>query len=56
MPPLLHILPHANKWPPLYPLSYTLSGHLQHAPLQQPLPHYLQTIIDLWHNDPWLSK
>ena len=32
MPPLLHILPHANKWPPLYPLSYTLSGHLQHAP------------------------
>ena len=53
---LYSILPQANKWPLLYPVSYTLGGTFCIPLPWQPLPNTLQTIIDLWHNDPWLGK
>ena len=56
MPSLLYILPHANNDHLSAHWAIPWVGTCNMPLLQQPLPHYLQTIIDLWHNDPWLGK
>ena len=53
---LYYMLPQDNKLPPLYHVSYTLSGHLLHSPpIIACTPHF-QTIRDHSHNDPELGK